>query len=458
MKKIRTYIKHCLLASVAAILSIACTHDTEGSSDGDLQTPTDRFTYRLSLHADVEGYGNNATRSAYTWPDGASLYLQFNVGNSCISGTAVYNQAADEWTMTTSIAIGSDTDGDCEAYYFLNETSGTTANQIKLGATAAIYQDTLGSFYMTEDDVMIVKLALTPRTGRIRFKGKPGTTYVVSGLSCYTAYDIKENRFTQEKTTLSIRTDASGDTDYHYLFFTDATQRQMVVRGEGKGAYLRNFNPEVLATGKSGFIRLPSAGDVPTHWTLVNTDNLEAITLPSVSAVTVSKLRSHYATAEAAVTDLGNGTIIETGLIYSTDSNPTEANGIKVECGRSATLSARLSGLNAQTTYFILAYARNECGTVLGSAVSFTTLSEEEDGSSFGKEGYGDDDDLNDDNTIGGDIGKDGYGDDDNLNDSHSAGGNIGKDDYGDDDNLNDSHSAGGGIDKSGFDDDENWN
>ena len=232
----------------------------------------------------------------------------------------------------------------------------------------------------------------------------------------------------------------------------------MIVLGEGKGAYLRSFGEGVLAIGQSGFITLPSAGSVPAHWTFVNVDNLEVITLPTLSAVSVSKLRSHYATAEASVTGLGNGTLTETGFIYSTDSDPSETNGTKVACGKLMNFSVRLSGLMAQTTYYMKAYARNELGTAFGVVACFTTLSEEEDGSSFGKDGYGDDDNLNDNHSVDGNFGKDGYGDDDNLNDNHSADGSFGKDAWGDDDNLNDNNSADGGFGKDGFDDDEDWN
>lgn len=422
------------MTTILAIVSGACSRSTEENVPAD---SSETYTYRLKLSAVMGDYGKGSTRAEYVWPDGTSLFLQFFADNNRISGTATYSQSDDEWTVTTSSKISSDTDGDCEAYYFLIERSGLMAEEIKLGAETAIYQDTNGSFYLTEDDVMIVKLGLTPKTGRIRFKGQHGVQYAISGVSNYSSYNIKENKFTKETKTIYVRPDGEGDTDYRYLFFSDDEKRQLVVLGEGKSAYLRNFGEGVLATGQSGFISLPSAGNVPANWTLVNIDNLEAITLPTVSDVAVSKLRSHYATVEASVTGAGNGTISETGFIYSTDSDPSETNGIKVACERLMNFSARLSGLNVQTKYYIKAYATNELGTAFGVVVDFTTLSEEEDGSSFGKEGYDEDDDLNDKYSVNGDFGKGGYGDDDNLNDNDSADGNIGK---------------------GGFDDDEDWN
>ena len=442
-----------IILAAAAMMVTACSQDSTVSSE---QNQPQSFTYSLQLDAVVNGFGQE-TRSTYTWADGSRIYLQFHVGENRIQGTATYSQTTDLWTVTTNQQITPDTDSDCEAYYFVN-ASGTSTQAVTLNANSIIYQDTEGSFTYTEDAVMSVKVLLSPRTGRVRFKGKASAKFGVSGLTYHTSYNIANNTFTTSSTKLSSTFDKAGDTDYYYVFFSDSDKHQLTVDGTGKGVFVRSFGETVLAAGQSGYITLPSADNMLTGWTLINTDNQKEITLPTVSAVDVSKLRSHFATVSASVTSLGNGTLSEVGFIYSTSSDPTPANSTKVACGKATTMEARLASLTAKTTYYIKAYAVNERGTAYGHVAQFTTLSEEEDGTGFGREDFDEDEDLNGNSDSSGDFGRDGYGDDEDLNNASSSSGTIGKNGYGDDEDLNNASSSSGTINKNSFDNDENWN
>ena len=416
-------------------------------------------TYKVRLTADVRGFDTGTTRAddEYQWPDMARLYLRFHYGTDVVTGTAVYSQGTDEWTVTTSQSLPTDTDGDCEAYYFVNALVSSNGQTISLSAQSTVYQDTEGTFVLTEDNMMAVRLMLTPRTGRIRFKGKPSTTFALTGLANIATYNIATNMFVMSDAKLTGQTDAEGDTEYYYVSFRDTDKRQLTMDATGKGAYLREFGDHVLAAGESGYITLPSTDDIG-GWTLVNKDNQQPITLAAVSTTEVSNLRSRFATLQATVADLGNGTLSETGFVYATTSNPTVANGTKVTKGKSAQLDIRISDLTELTTYYVRAYAINERGIAYGNATSFTTLSAEEDGTIFGKDGYGEDEDLNGDSGSGGTIGKDGYGDDEDLNSTSGSSGTIGKGGYGNDEDLNSRSSSSGTINKDGYSNDENWN
>ena len=442
------------LALTLVAFTSACSHDSE---NGRSEMPSKEFTYQLQLKADINGFDNGTTRAVYSWPDNAELYLQFMVGSERIAGKASYDSSTMQWTVTTNKKINADTDGDCEAFYIVN-ASGTSSQAVILNERSIIYQDTDGSFTFTEDEVMSVKLMLYPRTGRVRFQGIASTKFGVSGLTYHSKYDITSNTFSTTSSKLSSSFDNDGDTDYFYAMFSDNEKRQLTVDGMGKGVYLRSFGERVLSAGESGYITLPSSDNIPAGWTLVNTDNMQEITLPTVSSVEISKLRSHFATATATVTTLGNGTLSEVGFIYSTDSNPSLDNGTKIAVGRNATIESRLASLKAQTTYYIKAYAINERGISYGSIVHFTTLSEEEDGTGFGREDYGEDEDLNGESSSEGTITQEGYGDDVDLNNSSSSSGTIGKDDYGNDEDLNNTSSSSGTISKDGYGNDEDLN
>ena len=447
MKKILS-----ILLAALALTNISCS-----TEQPPLVSKIPTYTYLVHLSADIKNFETSTTRASddYLWKDMDCIYLRFHAGDKAVSGTAVYSQSNSEWTITTNQSLPDDIDGNCEAYYFANKAS-STEKVVTFSTQTIVYQDMEGSFILTEDHIMSVKLLLTPMTGRVRFKGKPSTSFAITGLTRMTSYNIESNTFATSKNQLTGQTDAEGDTDYYYVFFTDTEKRQMLIAAAGKGAYLREFGENVLAAGQSGYITLPDTDEMGS-WTLVNIDNQQEITLPVVSSPEISNLRSRFATLKAMVSDSGNGTLIETGFIYSTNSNPTVNNGTKVSAGKTAQIETRLSNLSAETTYYVVAYAQNERGTAYGSITSFTTLSTE-DGTMFDYDGYGDDEDLNGDSSSGGSIGKDGYGDDEDLNSNSSSGAGIDKKSYDDDDNLNGISDSSGNMSKNGYGNDENWN
>ena len=70
--------------------------------------------------------------------------------------------------------------------------------------------------------------------------------------------------------------------------------------------------------------------------------------------------------------DFGN-TISARGVCWSTSSNPTTANSKTIESGTTGSFTSNITGLNANTLYYVRAYATNISGTAYGAEVSFTT-------------------------------------------------------------------------------------
>lgn len=106
----------------------------------------------------------------------------------------------------------------------------------------------------------------------------------------------------------------------------------------------------------------------------VNFATLE-VTVPTVSATTVSKPTHRSATFTASVTSNGNGTLTDAGFVFSISPNPGLTNH-KISCGKSNSLSGRTTELTPNTTYYVRAYATNEKGTSFGNEVSFKTAEE----------------------------------------------------------------------------------
>ncbi len=96
------------------------------------------------------------------------------------------------------------------------------------------------------------------------------------------------------------------------------------------------------------------------------------VTVPSLSVVTLGTISNTSVDLEAQVTDLGNGTLVNAGFVYSTDPYPTLDSHL-LACGKTTNLQSKATNLIPETTYYVRAYATNEKGTNYGEEISFTT-------------------------------------------------------------------------------------
>lgn len=99
-----------------------------------------------------------------------------------------------------------------------------------------------------------------------------------------------------------------------------------------------------------------------------------ATTAPAVGVTTMSNITETTATASAEITSTGGLTISEKGFYYSsTNAVPTAVDAKAVSAVSGNMISSSLSGLSANTKYYIRAYAINSKGTALGAVEEFMT-------------------------------------------------------------------------------------
>jgi len=96
-----------------------------------------------------------------------------------------------------------------------------------------------------------------------------------------------------------------------------------------------------------------------------------------VSAASVSSIASTTATGNGSITSLGDANPTAYGICWNTTGTPTISDSKVSNGAASATgaFTASMTGLTANTTYHVRAYATNAAGTSYGSEVSFTTKS-----------------------------------------------------------------------------------
>ncbi len=400
-----TYIKGLLLSILVSFAS--CSNE-------EIETPVtnESYTYPMRLEAGCCAFDDDATRAPYVWADGDVIYLHFQVGSKQVRGEALYDFDADLWTVTASEALAADGEGVCTSVFIHNPAS-VSATQVQLSQQSVVYRDEQSSYTMQDGELTVTGL-LTPQTGRIQFRGAAESSFTLSGLSLLTAYDIAGDSFTKAPSKFTARTLTDGRSPYYYATFADETKRELTFTLSASVALRRAFGSTVLGTGKSGYITIPT---MESHegWTLIDPSTSAELSLPSLSAVTAVSVRSKSAKFSATVTHMGNTSLTATGFVVSRYPNPTMSD-THVACTTATSFSGSVSNLLPQTTYYVRAYATNALGTTYSEQFSFTTLSEEEDKGSIGRDEFEPDVDLNDVQHTGADVEHEVFGEDEDWN------------------------------------------
>lgn len=105
---------------------------------------------------------------------------------------------------------------------------------------------------------------------------------------------------------------------------------------------------------------------------------LSVISAPVVATADASEVKMYEAMLGGQVTSDGGRLVTEYGVCYSsTTSSPTVNNATGVMMGGgTGSFAQMVTGLQANTTYYVRAYAINEIGVSYGTVKSFTTASE----------------------------------------------------------------------------------
>ena len=98
--------------------------------------------------------------------------------------------------------------------------------------------------------------------------------------------------------------------------------------------------------------------------------------IPVVVTSAVTQITETSAVAGGTVTSDGGASVIERGVVYSTNPNPviTNLSNTIRPCGSgTGEFTYNITDLQPNTTYYLRAYAKNDAGTAYGEEVNFTT-------------------------------------------------------------------------------------
>ncbi len=139
-----------------------------------------------------------------------------------------------------------------------------------------------------------------------------------------------------------------------------------------------NYSDTSVSAGNTYTYRVSSFNSVGKSLTYSNEVTLTPIAapvLPILTTIAASSITNTTAVSGGTISSDGGAAITVRGICWSTSSNPTIALTTKTTDGTGiGAFTSNITGLSANTIYYVKAYATNGVETAYGNQVSFTTL------------------------------------------------------------------------------------
>lgn len=97
------------------------------------------------------------------------------------------------------------------------------------------------------------------------------------------------------------------------------------------------------------------------------------VVIPTLTTVDIADITQTTAKSGGNITDDGGASVTARGVVWSTSENPTIAESKTEDSAGTGEFTSQITGLTANTNYYVRAYATNSAGTAYGQQVTFTT-------------------------------------------------------------------------------------
>ena len=261
-----------------------------------------------------------------------------------------------------------------------------------------------GLVYATTSNPTLSNTVLTIGSGTGSFSGTltgltPNTTYYIRAYASNSAGTGYGNEISFQTLPVAvptlITTDASGITqttvtsggtvsndgganvtERGIVYGTSAnptTSDTKVTSGSGTGSF--NVNVTALTPNTTYHIRSYAINSAGTGYGNNITFQTTVPAVPSLTTRELLNITNTTATGGGSVTNDGGSSITAKGICWSTSSNPTTADSKTTDGTGTTTFTSFITGLSANVTYYVRAYAINSTGTGYGNQQTFTASS-----------------------------------------------------------------------------------
>ncbi len=142
--------------------------------------------------------------------------------------------------------------------------------------------------------------------------------------------------------------------------------------GTGTGIFTSNITG--LTANTTYYVRAYATNSAGTAYgNEISFTTLQNITIPTLTTASVVNISQTTATSGGNITNDGGASVTARGVCWSTSANPVVTGSHTSDGTGTGIFSSSITGLTANTTYYVRAYATNSAGTAYGNEISFTT-------------------------------------------------------------------------------------
>jgi uncharacterized protein (TIGR02145 family) len=344
---------------------------TNGTGSGSFTSNITGLTANTTYY--VRAYATNSQGTAY------GAQESFTTSQS-VSMATVTTTAVTTFTTTTAVLGGNVTsDGNATVtergvVYATTQNPTTSNTKVTMGTGTGIFSNTVTG--LTANTTYYIRAYAINSQGtsygsEVSFKTNPI-------LAMATVTTTAVTTFTTTNAVLGGNVTSDGNatvTERGVVYATTqnpTTSNTKVTMGTGTGSFSNTVTG--LTANTTYYVRSYAINSQGTSYgSEVSFKTNPTLALATVTTTAVTIFTTTTALLGGNVTSDGNATVTERGVVYATTSNPTTTN-TKVTIGTgTGSFSNTVSGLTANTTYYVRAYAINSQGTAYGSEVSFKT-------------------------------------------------------------------------------------
>ena len=199
---------------------------------------------------------------------------------------------------------------------------------------------------------------------------------IAEALPTVTTYEASNISYTSATLRGSVTNNGGGTiTDRGICYSTSQNptiSSSKIAIGSGTGSFSGSITN--LSENTTYYARAYATNSKGTAYGFQVSFKTNAYTTPSVSTLDALDIKTTSATISGNVADDGGQSVTEKGFYYSTNNTPqTSGTKIMVSEAGIGSYSTSLTNLVTNTTYYFIAYAKNNMGTSFGSVISFKT-------------------------------------------------------------------------------------
>ncbi|OFY64903.1 MAG: hypothetical protein A2V64_13505 [Bacteroidetes bacterium RBG_13_43_22] len=351
---------------------------------------------------------SNLTSGAYCWYNNDEATYKANYGalynyyatvdnrNLCPVGWHVPTDA--EWTTLTSYLGGESTSGgklkETGTTHWDSPNTGATnvsgftalpggcrsiaGGFVVMGSKAYIWSSTglvnFDAWYrlLYSDDPSVSRLSASSKPGGYSVRCLQGEGQVLPGITTSSISDITTTSATSGG---NITSDGGASVTARGVCWSTSpgptTANSKTTDGSGTGSFsssLSGLNPGTLY-----YVRAYATNSVGTVYGNEQSFTTSTTT-PTLTTNVITSITTTTASSGGNITSDGGVSVTVRGVCWSTSTSPTTSNSKTTDGSGTGSFTSSLTGLTANTTYYVRAYATNSVGTIYGDEFIFTTL------------------------------------------------------------------------------------